>query len=92
MLSKTQGRVVVLNREGHVKWTYHGNPQINVEGCSLNPMDIVTTSAGHVIVADLTTHALHVLSSEGDQLGCRVMADQGIRFPMSLDIDNRGQL
>lgn len=52
MISKTQGRVVVLNREGHVKWTYHGNPQVNVEGCSLNPMDIVTITAGHVVVAD----------------------------------------
>ncbi|CAC5419052.1 unnamed protein product [Mytilus coruscus] len=86
------GRVVVLDREGQVKWTYQGNPQVNSGDKLFNPTDIVITSVGHVIVSDVNNHALHVLSGEGDVLTCKVMEDQGIIFPMSLDIDTKGQL
>ncbi|CAC5419050.1 unnamed protein product [Mytilus coruscus] len=86
------GRVVVLDREGQVKWTYQGNPQVNSGDKQFGPTDIVTTSVGHVIVTDFDNHALHVLSGEGDVLTCKVMEDQGIIYPMSLSIDTKGQL
>ncbi|CAC5419049.1 unnamed protein product [Mytilus coruscus] len=90
--SNDDGRVVVLDREGQVKWTYQGNPQVNSGNKLYNPTDIVTTSVGHVIVSDVNNHALHVLSGEGDLLTCKVMEDQGIIYPMTLDIDTKGQL
>jgi hypothetical protein len=34
----------------------------------------------------------HVLSEQGDILTCKVMEDTGIKYPVSLDIDMRGQL
>jgi hypothetical protein len=40
-----------------------------------NPIDVVTTTAGHIIVSDYDTHALHVLSEQGDILTCKVMKD-----------------
>ena len=40
----------------------------------------------------MRTHALHVLSEQGDILTCKVMEDTGIKYPLSLDIDMRGQL
>jgi hypothetical protein len=43
-------------------------------------------------VCDCYTHALHVLSEQGDILTCKVMEDTGIKYPISLDIDMRGQL
>jgi hypothetical protein len=43
-------------------------------------------------VCDFSTHALHVLSEQGDILTCKVMEDTGIKYPFSLDIDMRGQL
>jgi hypothetical protein len=43
-------------------------------------------------VCDHSTHALHVLSEQGDILTCKVMEDTGIKCPLSLDIDMRGQL
>ncbi|VDI33927.1 Hypothetical predicted protein [Mytilus galloprovincialis] len=90
--SKDDGRVVVLNREGQVQWTYQGHPQVNSGDKFFFPIDIVTTSVGHVIVADIDNHALHVLSGEGNLLTCKVMEDQGIIYPTSLDIDIKGQL
>lgn len=86
------GRVVVLDRKGQVKWTYQGYPQVNSGYNLFCPSDIVTTSVGHVIVSDTHRHVLHVLSEQGALLTCKVMADQGIIYPMSLDIDITGQL
>ena len=85
------GRVVVVGREGGLRWTYTGHSKINVT-TQFKPRDVVTTTAGHIIVCDFRTHALHVLSEQGDILTCKVMEDTGIKYPLSLDIDMRGQL
>jgi hypothetical protein len=50
LTSDDDGRVVVLGKEGDVKWIYQGHPQINTEDKPFNPCDIVTTSVGNVIV------------------------------------------
>ena len=85
------GRVVVVGKEGGLRWTYTGHSKINVT-TQFDPRDVVTTTAGHIIVCDYRTHALHVLSEQGDILTCKVMEDTGIKYPVSLDIDMRGQL
>ena len=85
------GRVVVVGWEGGLRWTYTGHSKINVT-TQFNPTDVVTTTSGHIIVCDYYTHALHVLSEQGDILTCKVMEDTGIKYPLSLDIDMRGQL
>ncbi|CAC5385908.1 unnamed protein product [Mytilus coruscus] len=90
--SYAKGRVVVLDREGQVKWTYQGNPKVNSKGKPFYPTDFLSTSVGHVIVPDVNNHALHVLSGEGDLLICKVMTDQSIIYPFSLNIDTKGQL
>ncbi|XP_063446414.1 tripartite motif-containing protein 2-like [Mytilus trossulus] len=90
--SNTDGRVVVLNREGEVKWTYQGHPHVSVGDQQFDPFDIVTTLVGHAIVTDFINHTLHVLSGEGDILTFKVMKEQGITYPTSLDIGTKGQL
>ena len=90
--SDDDGRVVVLGKEGDVKWFYQGHPQINTEDKSFDPCDIVTTSVGNIIVADYNNHTLHVISGEGELLTYKVMLDQGVIFPWSLHIDTLGQL
>jgi hypothetical protein len=91
MISGDTGRVVVVGWEGGLRWTYTGYSKINVT-TQFNPIDVVTTTAGHIIVCDFSTHALHVLSEQGDILTCKVMEDMGIKYPVSLDIDMRGKL
>ena len=90
--SDEDGRVVVLGKEGDVKWIYQGHPQINTEDKPFDPCDIVTTSVGNVIVADCDNHTLHVISGEGELLTYKVMSDQGAILPVSLGIDTFGQL
>jgi hypothetical protein len=89
--SVVTGRVVVVGWEGGLRWTYTGHSKINVT-TQFKPFDVVTTTAGHIIVCDYRTHALHVLSEQGDILTCKVMEDTWIKCPISLDIDMRGQL
>jgi hypothetical protein len=91
LTSVVTGRVVVVGWEGGLRWTYTGHSKINV-ATQFKPFDVVTTTAGHIIVSDRRSHALHVLSEQGDILTCKVMEDTGIKCPISLDIDMRGQL
>ena len=91
LTSGDTGRVVVVGWEGGLRWTYTGHSKINVT-TQFYPRDVVTTTAGHIIVCDHSTHALHVLSEQGDILTCKVMEDTGIEYPLSLDIDRSGQL
>jgi hypothetical protein len=68
---------IVAPWEGGLRWTYTGHSKINVT-TQFNPYDVVTTTAGHIIVCDQRSHALHVLSEQGDILTCKVMEDTGI--------------
>jgi hypothetical protein len=90
--SDDDGRVVVLGKEGDVKWIYQGHPEINTEDNPFDPYDIVTTVVGNVIVAECGNHTLHVISGEGELLTYKDMSDQGVIVPLSLDIDALGQL
>jgi hypothetical protein len=90
--SEDDGRVVVLGKEGDVKWIFQGHPQINTEDKPFDPKDIVTTSVGNVIVADSNNHTLHVISGGGELLKYKVMSDQGVKLPLSLDIYTWGHL
>jgi hypothetical protein len=61
----SQGKVVVVGWEGDLRWTYTGHSKINVT-TQFRPNDVVTTTAGHIIVVcDISTHALHILSGQG---------------------------
>jgi hypothetical protein len=43
-------------------------------------------------VSDYNTHALHVLSGQGDILTCKVMEDNGIEYPWTLNLDMKGTI
>jgi hypothetical protein len=83
--------VVVVGWEGGLRWTYTGHSKINAT-TQFYPRDVVTTTAEHIIVSDYNTHALHVLSGQGDILTCKVMEDNGIEYPWTLNLDMKGQL
>ena len=89
--SDVTGRMVVVGSEGVLRWTYTGHSKINVS-TQFDPIDVVTTTAGHIIVSDYDTHALHVLSGQGNILTCKVMKDMGIKYPRTLNLDMKGQL
>jgi hypothetical protein len=82
---------MALSSRGQDKWKYQGNPQINSSYITFDPEAIVTTSLGHIIVADCSNHTLHILSSNGILI-LGVADDYGISWPISLDIDTMEQL
>lgn len=90
-ISGSTGRIVCL-RNNTIAWTYEGNPEINNEQNLFNPLDIVTISAGNIIVADEKNNAFHVLSNAGAVLKCCRTTDINIIYPISLDIDSKGRL
>jgi hypothetical protein len=91
--SEDDGRVVVLGKEGDLKWIYQGHPEINTGDKPFHPCDIVTTSVGNAIVADRSNHILHVISGEvGQLLTYKIMSDHGVILPLSLAIDTSGRL
>ena len=91
--SDDDGRVVVLGKQGDVKWIYQGHSEINTGDKPFHPCDIVTTSVGNAIVADRNNHILHVISGEGGQLlTYKIMSDHGVILPLSLAIDTSARL
>ncbi|VDI37644.1 Hypothetical predicted protein [Mytilus galloprovincialis] len=85
-----EGRVVVLEKYGNLKWTYNGHPSINSKNHFI-PFDLVTTSKGLILVSDRDSNAVHMLSMEG----CLVTSlneSHGINRPLCLNINQDGQL
>ena len=90
--SHVNGRVVVLDKEGGVKWIYQGHPEINIGDKPFDPRDIVTISVDNIIVADYKNHTLHFISGEGELLTYKNMFGQGVIGPSSVDIDTWGRI
>ncbi|VDI19516.1 Hypothetical predicted protein [Mytilus galloprovincialis] len=85
-----EGRVVVLGKYGNLKWTYKDHPSINSKN-NFNPLDLVTTSKGLILVADRGSNTVHMLSMEGFLVTC-LNESHGIHRPMCLNINQDGQL
>ncbi|VDI48410.1 Hypothetical predicted protein [Mytilus galloprovincialis] len=85
-----KGRVVVLGKYGNLKWTYDGHPSINSKN-NFNPLDLVTTSKGLILMSDNASNAIHMLSMEGCLVTC-LNETHGIERPVCLNINQSGQL
>lgn len=80
------GRVLAVDRRGHVIFSY--------SGCSNDfvPMGIVVTPIGNIIVTNYLTEELHVLNSKGGPIGLQAISSIDIKHPSSLCIDSEGFL
>ncbi|KAK3103341.1 hypothetical protein FSP39_018608 [Pinctada imbricata] len=61
-LSKYSGELVVLNKDGHIKFTYSGN---GIKSEMFLPFDIECDSKGRIILTEGQHRAIHMLSAEG---------------------------
>lgn len=88
--SKDQrGRIVAVDVNGRLKFTYNGNPDLP----DFVPNGIAITSSDNIILSDVTNNALHVLNSKGELLGLQfVDQEYNIELPYSLCIDSEGYL
>lgn len=62
------GVVTVLRKDGEVIKIYKGHSDINTEETPFDPVDLLTTPSDNIIIFDINTYKLHVISSEGETI------------------------
>lgn len=83
-------RVVVLDKNGKISKIYEGQARINIHNKPFCAWDIVTTKSDNVIILDLFTAHLHVISSAGIFL-CLCDLQDNVRFhPYAFAITRNG--
>lgn len=83
------GRIVAVDTNGRVKFTYNGNPDFQ----TFVPHGIAITPSDNIILSDYRNNALHVLNSRGELLGLQFIDEEClIETPISLCIDSEGYL
>ncbi|XP_052066843.1 uncharacterized protein LOC127706338 [Mytilus californianus] len=84
------GQIVVLDKEGNLKFTYDGNPS---QPCSdFIPMSIACDNNGCIIVADPSDFAIHILDKTGILIQYLNSFKIGISPPLSVCVDQKGCL
>ncbi|VDI83812.1 Hypothetical predicted protein [Mytilus galloprovincialis] len=83
------GRLVAVDVNGRLKFTYNGNTDLN----AFSPHGIAITASDNIILSDWNNNALHILNYKGELLGIHfVDKEYNIIRPLSLCIDSEGYL
>ncbi|VDI33437.1 Hypothetical predicted protein [Mytilus galloprovincialis] len=90
-VSQTTGRVISLNWEGNLLWTYHNPPQSLCPN-PFYPTDLTMTSTEKIIVVDSNNRAFHILHTNGALILHQSSINLGIERPLCLDTDKSGYL
>lgn len=89
MSENNVGRIVAVDTNGRLKFTYNGNPDLQ----AFCPLGIAITSSDNIILSDSKNNALHILNSRGELLGLHFVGkDYYIENPLSLCMDSEGYL
>lgn len=90
-LDEDRGRVIVLGQGGDIIDIYTGHTEIN-NIIQFKPEGVVTIPRDNVIVTDMNSQTLHILSNTGLLLAYYKTSDINIFYPFSLAFSLRGQL
>nr|XP_022321503.1 tripartite motif-containing protein 45-like [Crassostrea virginica] len=80
-----------ITLDGFVKNKYVGQKDYRMKK-PFNPFGIVSDKHGHVLVADWSNHAIHLLDLSGQFIGFLITENYGIRGPNALALDKEGHL
>lgn len=84
------GRIVAVDTNGRLKFTYNGKPDLKKE---FVPNGMAITPSDNIILSDSKNNALHILNSRGELLGLQfVDKEYNIQNPNPLCIDSKGYL
>ena len=78
--------VVVVNKSGQHRFSYKGR------GSEFLPWGICTDVLGHILVCDKDNKSVHLLDQDGRFLSIILSAQQGIKDPRGLCVDDENNL
>ena len=81
----THGKIVALDASYHLRYEYKGRGN-----AQFKPNDLCTESAGRVLITDYYNHSVHILDNDGRFLQYLLTMEQGLRDPVSIDVDSKG--
>ena len=80
-------KIVALDASYHLRYQYTGQGNTVT---TFSPMDLCTDGAGHVLITDWNNHSVHILDKDGGFLQYLLTGEQGLRVPVSIDVDTEG--
>ena len=82
------GKIIALSLDitsYNLRYKYTG--QGNTKFC---PIDLCTDNAGHVLITDFYNNRVHILDKDGRFLQYLLAREQGLEWPISIDVDSDG--
>lgn len=91
-MTKDTKRVLSIGRRaGEIKWTYEGEFDFKQQK-AFDPNDITSTQTGYIVLSEVISHRIYLLSLGGDFLTFCDLRTMGIVLPRALAIDSKGFL
>ena len=81
----SSGKIIALNTSYHLKYEYTGQGNTVID-----PMDLCTDSAGHVLITYHHNHTVDILDRDGRFLQYLLTREQGLGEPVSINVDGEG--
>ncbi|XP_052061579.1 uncharacterized protein LOC127701639 [Mytilus californianus] len=91
-MTKETNRVLsIARRAGEIKWTYGGEFDFKQQK-AFDPNDITSTQTGYIVLSEVISHRIYILSLGGDFLTFCDLRTMGVVLPRALAIDSKGLL
>ncbi|XP_061195556.1 uncharacterized protein LOC133203787 [Saccostrea echinata] len=85
-------KVVVLNKSGNLRFTYDGNVLARTLKDIFDPRGVATNSLGHILIADISNNAVHLISQDGDFIFYILTEYDRISLPRCISVDTSDNL
>ena len=79
-------KVLSLGKDNKIRYEYTGTDKRQ----SSIPCGLCTDDVGHVLITDFDNQNIHILDKDGNFLQYLLTGEQGLRKPVSINVDSEG--